>query len=38
MTDRVRLTWIHSMHACLDGHNSMREVTNLQHKTSKQHI
>ena len=38
MTDTVRLTWIHSMHACADVHNSMTEVTNLQHKTSGQHI
>ena len=38
MTDAVRLTWIHSMHACADEHNSMTEVTNLQHKTSEQHI
>ena len=38
MTDTVRLTWIHSMHACADVHNSMTELTNLRDKTSEQHI
>ena len=38
MTDTVCLTWTHSMHACADVHNSMMELTNLQHKTSEQHI
>ena len=28
MTDTVRLTWIRSMHACVDVHNSMTELTN----------
>ena len=37
ITDTVRLTWIHSMHECADVHNSMTEVTHLQHKTSEQH-
>ena len=26
MADTVRLTWIHSMHACADVHNSMMEL------------
>ena len=38
MTDTVRLTWIHSRHAYVDVHNSMTELTNLQYKTSEQHI
>ena len=38
MTDTVCLTWIHNMHTCADVHNSMTGLTNLQHKTSKQHI
>ena len=38
MIDTVRLTGINSMHACTDVHNSMTELTNLQHKTSEQHI
>ena len=38
MTDTVCLTWIHSIHACEDVHNSMTELTNLQHKTSEQHV
>ena len=38
MTDTVRLTWIHSRHAYADVHNSMTELTNLQYKTSEQHI
>ena len=38
MTDTVCLTWTHSMHSCADVHNSMMELTNLQHKTSEQHI
>ena len=37
MTDTVRLTWIHSTHACADVHNSTMELTNVQHKTSEQH-
>ena len=38
ITDTFCLTWIHSMHTCADVHNSMTGLTNLQHKTSKQHI
>ena len=26
MTDTVRLTWIHSMHACVDVHDSMTQL------------
>ena len=37
MTDTIRLTWIHSTHACADLHNSTMELTNVQHKTSEQH-
>ena len=37
MTDTIRLTWIHSTHACADLHNSTMELTNVQQKTSEQH-
>ena len=38
MSETARLSWIHSMHACADVHKSMTELTNLQHKTSEQHV
>ena len=37
MTNTVCLIWIHSMDACANVHNSMTELTSLQHKTSEQH-
>lgn len=38
VTESVLLSWIHSMHGCASVHNSMTELTNLQHKTSEQHV
>ena len=38
MTESVLLSWIHSMHGCASVHNSMTELTNLQHRTSEQHV
>ena len=37
MTENVILTWVHTMHACAQSHNVMRQLTGNHHKTSNQH-
>ena len=38
VTESILLFWIHSMLGCTSVHNEMTELTNLQHRTSEQHM
>ena len=38
VTEPMRTTWINSMHPCVAIHNLTNTLTNIKHRTSKQHI
>ena len=38
VTETVRLQWIYSLHKCAGIHDAMTRATNLQHRTSEQHM